>query len=202
MVHTTDYPDCQPIVLMPTGRLCRFPSLPKAKVFFMEHDYWRLLPTKEYFEDAVEHNKRVREEFRAALTVLVGKERALTWEALEEAAKLFDPWKLSEEAHEQEGKKRKVTARVTKAGMKLSKECLEGGSWEDNKMPKQLVIIINELREAFKDGKWFMEEDVDKVLTRLVGSGGLKTKQPPMRVFKFYRKRLLDEGLLILRADQ
>ena len=202
MVHTTDYPGCRPIVLMPTGRLCRFPSLAKAKVFFMEHDYWRLLPTKEFFEDAVQHNKRVREEFRTALTNISGSECPLNWERLEEAAKLFDPWQLSEEAHQQEGKQRKLTSKVTKAGMKLSDACLRGGDWEDHKMPKQLKIIINELREAFKDGKWFIDEDVDKVLTRLVGRGGLATKQPPMRVFKFYRKRLLDEGLLVLRADR
>ena len=52
MVYAADYPDAKPITLLPDGRLVRFPSVAKAKLFLLEHNYWRILPDAKFFKAA------------------------------------------------------------------------------------------------------------------------------------------------------
>lgn len=195
MIKANDYPDVQPITLLPDGKLVRFPSVAKAKMFLLEHNYWRIIPTEKFLKTAT-LGPTAREEFKNALVSVSGKGTKLTFKNLMAAAELFDPWALSEEAHESNGKARKLTSRVTKAGMKVKVVDL------DPKWPKQLCTIVEEMGKTFNDDRWFVDEDVDRLLNKLVGKGLLKTKQPPLRIFKFYRKRMLEAGFLILRADQ
>jgi hypothetical protein len=64
------------------------------------------------------------------------------------------------------------------------------------------VKQLNSLQDIlmrFKDKGPVSEEELDKCLFNAKRDGLLKTKQNPMLVFKFYRKKLLDGGFLLKR---
>jgi hypothetical protein len=60
--------------------------------------------------------------------------------------------------------------------------------------PKQARIILETIIRSLPER--FLEEDIRQVITNLVASGKLKTKQDPFYVFQYYRPRFIEDGFL------
>ena len=63
----------------------------------------------------------------------------------------------------------------------------------DGKMPKQMADI---LREFIDDSDDYSEVALQAVIQQMADDGILVTKQPPWRIFQYYRPRLIKLGLL------
>tara|TARA_Y100000114_G_C11760378_1_gene329260 strand:+ start:271 stop:615 length:345 start_codon:yes stop_codon:yes gene_type:complete len=61
----------------------------------------------------------------------------------------------------------------------------------DCKLPNQMWAILEAL-ETFKN----KQADVTELMTFAHKEGILTTNQSPLRIFRFYKKRFLDEGIL------
>ena len=63
----------------------------------------------------------------------------------------------------------------------------------DGKMPKQMADI---LREFIDDSDDYSEVALQAVIQQMADDGILVTKQPPWRIFQYYRPRMIKLGLL------
>lgn len=65
--------------------------------------------------------------------------------------------------------------------------------------PRQCKLILTALYDL-KD-EFVHEDRIKRMMTELALYGGLKTKQDPFLILQFYRKRLIDDGLLSRGGD-
>lgn len=66
-------------------------------------------------------------------------------------------------------------------------------------LPRQAQVILEALKASGRDQ--FTEASVEVVITASDVKEALKTKQDPMKIFGFYRRRLVNDGFILEKAD-
>lgn len=102
---------------------------------------------------------------------------------------------LSEGEGRGKAKEGRITQKSTQRGYSVftTSEILD----KLGKQPNQAQIIGKALL-AYEGG--IDDAALDKIMNRLVSVGALKTKQDPMRVFKFYQRNFIEIGLLSINT--
>jgi hypothetical protein len=184
-----DYPeDTQPLVLYHSGRVQRFPSIAKAKAMLMDYS-------------GVICNERELIAYRH-LNPIDFDRRFQSYEVLDEEIWAYmcgisewcDPWSKSETDTDEV----KMTKRVTGGGYYYDKG--KGIAFQQTaKAPAQAKALVSILQTFKDDGRAITDEDMERALFDARRSGLIKTKQNPMRIFTYYRKMLMDHGVIKLR---
>lgn len=61
--------------------------------------------------------------------------------------------------------------------------------------PRQAAIILDALLRAGQ--QYYHEEDLLLLMNQLVGSGTIRTRQDPWRIFQYYRPQMIDDNIII-----
>ena len=70
---------------------------------------------------------------------------------------------------------------------------VSGGSLNDAKIPGQMMVILGEFMD---DTDAHTEVALQAIIQQLADDGILTTKQPPWRIFQYYRPRMIKLGFL------
>jgi hypothetical protein len=78
--------------------------------------------------------------------------------------------------------------------VKVKMVVLTGDIGANDKCPPQSRLIVDTLKAV--EGGRISRADLIKLLSRPVDAGGLKTNQPPERIYGFYRPKLTAAGVI------
>lgn len=181
-----NYPEGYVLVLWPSGKVQRFPSLAKAKTMLMRQHFQYIVCNEKEAQHYAEFEPDVAELWKYP------DEEPPLWQYLTDISVERDPWAAAADIPDTN----RMSKRVTAAGYTIN----HAKCSEDIKLPKQAKIIAKSFVEAFEDGSAVSDEDLEKHMRTLVLKGILNTKQEPMRIFTYYRKALIDKQCIKLRS--
>ena len=184
-----NYPWTEVLILWPSGKVQRFPSLAKAKTMLMRQHFQYIVCNPKEARVLADDNVSMVDAWKLDDTIQTDEE---LWDYLVDISEERDPWSKAADIPDSN----RMSKRVTAAGYTIN----HAKCGEDIKLPKQAKIIAKSFLETFEDGSAVTDDDIERHMKHLVLSGTLSTKQEPMRIFTYYRKALLEKQCLKLRG--
>lgn len=178
------------LILWPSGRVQRFPTLAKAKTMLMRQHYIYICMTIDEVNEYIIDN---RAEWYEKWKIQDNDEIDDLWAYLMDISEVRDPWAK----HSDRPETKKLTKRATSSGYLLSHAKCK--AFDSVKAPKQAKVIARVFLDRFEDGTAIDDKSIESELHKATVSGVLVTKQPVMRIFAYYRQSLLDNSVITLR---
>jgi hypothetical protein len=190
----------------------RYPSVGMAKAIFMDHNVIYQCPEDFHRGMSIAqlralYKRMTPDKDHRTLDRLQSKHHlsCLVWVAANEYAKPFNPRSRAPKPGTKKYETRRDRIRVSLElrDATSSKNFTHSLYQRYVKLPAQAKVIIQYLMENTAEGNKYTWQQIEQLIVQAHDEDVLQTRQEPVRIFKYYKKRLVDDCLLeVLDEDE